>query len=137
MAITLTHPTAGAGGTPQALTLPDALIWINEFAWRQVEQATEYTSTGALLVESWAKQAGRPIELQGGVTYGWCQRSTLTTLNAWAAQPGQVLTLTRNGTAHPVLLDHESGAVQAEPVIQYSDPEPADAYTLTLKFIEI
>ena len=137
MSITLTHPTAGAGSTPLVLTLPDALIWSDEFAWKQVEQTAEYTSTGALVLEAWAKQAGRPITLEGGVDYGWCLRGPLTTLNAWAAQAGQAFTLTRNGTAHAVVWNHEAGAIQAAPVIPYSDPLPADAYSLTLKFLEL
>lgn len=137
MSITLTHPTAGPSGTPVVLTLPADLLWTNEFTWQQVQQSSEYTSTGALVLEAWAKQAGRPIELKGGVDYAWCQRSTLTTLNAWAAQPGQVFTLTRNGVSHQVAWDHEAGAIQAEPLIPYSDPLPEDAYTLTLKFLEL
>lgn len=137
MSITLTHPTAGPGATPLVLELPADLIWANEFAWRQVEQAAEYTTTGALLIDSWAKQAGRPIELQGGVNYAWCLRGTLATLNTWASQPGQAFALTRNGTAHTVVMDHASGAITAEPVVPYSDPLPEDAYSLTLKFLEL
>lgn len=137
MSITLTHPTAGPSGTPLALPLPSDLIWTNEFGWQQVLQTTEYTTTGALLVEAWAKQTGRPIELRGGVDYAWCQHTTLQTLQAWAAQPAQPLTLTRNGTAHTVLMDHAGGAITAEPVVPYSDPLPQDIYTLTLKFIQL
>lgn len=137
MAITLTHPTAGPAGAPLVLALPADLIWTNEFAWQQVQQTAEYTTTGALLLDSWAKQAGRPIELQGGVDYAWCLRSTLATLNTWAAQPGQAFTLTRNGTAHSVVWDHEKTAITAEPIVPYSDPLPEDPYSLTLKFLEL
>lgn len=137
MSITLTHPTAGAGGTPLALQLPPDLIWTDEFAWKQVEQSAEYTSTGALHLEAWAKQAGRPMTLEGGVDYAWCQRDTLTTLNAWAAVPGLVLTLTRNTVPHTVVFDHEATAIEAQPVVPYSDPLPEDAYSLTLKFMQV
>lgn len=137
MSITLTHPTAGAGGTPLALTLPQDLLWADEFAWQQVEQATQYTTTGALVLDAWAKQAGRPITLRGDVDYGWCQRSTLATLNAWAALPGQSFTLSLRGTPRTVVFDHAGGAIDAAPVVPYSDPLPDDHYTLTLKFIEV
>jgi hypothetical protein len=137
MSITLTHPTAGAGNTPVVLDLPADLIWTDEFAWKQVEQSTEYTSTGALHIEAWAKQAGRPITLRGGVDYAWCLRGTLTTLNAWAAVPGLVLTLTRNTVPHTVVFDHEATAIEAQPVVPYSDPLPEDAYSLTLKFMQV
>jgi hypothetical protein len=135
MAITLTHPTAGVGGTPLAVTLPPDLIWENEFAWRQVEQTTQYTSTGALLVDQWVKQAGRPMVLKGDATYGWALRSLLNTLNAWAAQTELQLTLLRNGTPWTVIFDQAANAIEAEPVVPYSDPEDGDHYAITLRFL--
>lgn len=137
MSITITHPTAGVGSTPLALDLPSDLIWTDEFAWKQVEQTTEYTSTGALHIEAWAKQAGRPLTLEGGVDYAWCLRGTLATLNAWAAAPGLVLTLTRNAEPHTVVFDQAAGAIDAKPVVPYSDPLPTDVYSLVLKFIKV
>jgi len=135
MSITLTHPTAGAGSTPQVLTLPSDLIWDNEFSWRQVEQTTEYASTGALVIDQWVKQAGRPMVLKGDATYGWALRSLITTLNTWAGQTALQLTLLRNGTAWTVIFDHAGGAIEADPVVPYSDPEDGDSYTLTLRFL--
>lgn len=137
MSITLTHPTAGAGGTPVALDLPPDALWADEFAWQQVEQAAQYTTTGALVLDAWAKQAGRPITLRGDVDYAWCQRSTLITLNAWAAAAGQQFTLLLRGVLRAVVFDHAAGAIDASPVIPYSDPLPDDHYILTLKFIEV
>lgn len=137
MPITLTHPTAGPGATPLALSLPPDLIWVDEFAFKQIAQTKEYTSTGALVVDEWLRQTGRPITLQGDVTYGWCQRGTLQTLNAWAGQPGLRLTLARNGSNHPVAWDHEAGAIDATPVVPYADPLPGDFYSLVLKLIEV
>lgn len=137
MPITLTHPTAGAGGTPVVLPLPSDLIWANEFAWAKVLQTTEYAGTGALHVDTWVKQAGRPIELRGAVDYAWIQRAELQALNVWADQPGQTFTLTWNGTAFPVIWDHSPNAIAATPIVEFSDPEAADYYSLTLKFLEI
>jgi hypothetical protein len=54
MAITLTNP---AGAT--TLTLPDALNWVDEYAWSPVVQAKTYTTTGALLIEEATKQHAR------------------------------------------------------------------------------
>lgn len=134
---TLTHPTAGAGGTPLVLTLPHDLIWTDEFAWQKVEQVTEYSSTGALLIDEWVRQAGRPITLTGSVDYAWCQRPALQTLNAWAQQPGLVLSLSINGTAHSVTWNHQEAAITADPVVPYSDPQPEDWYSLVLRFLEL
>ena len=135
MSITLTHPTAGAGGTPQVLTLPQDLIWVDEFAWRKVEQTTEYSTTGALLVDQWSKQAGRTMELRGEVDYGWILRGPLETLDAWAAQTELQLTLLRNGASWSVIFDHASGPVEATPVVPYADPEAVDPYALVLRFL--
>lgn len=136
--ITLTHPSAGPGGTPMALALPDQLAWSDEFAWQQVEQATEYTTTGALLLDAYAKQAGRPITLSGSETRAWCERGALLTLRNWASQPGLVLTLAglRNVTRQ-VVFDQDAGALSAEPVHDWADPKDTDPYAITLKFLEL
>ncbi len=136
MSILLTHPTAGAGGVPVTLAVPPDLLWADEFAWRQVEQSSQYTTTGALVLDAWAKRAGRPITLRGDVDYAWCQRSALTTLNAWAALPGQQFTLLLHGSTRSVVFDHASGAIEAAPVVPYADPLPEDHYTLILRFLE-
>lgn len=135
MSITLTHPTAGAGSTPLALTLPADLIWANEFAWRKVEQTTDHTTTGALLVEQWTRQAGRPMELRGDVDYGWVLRGPLNTLNIWAGQTGLQLQLDRNGQPWSVIFDHQAGAIEATQIVPYADPVDADPYSLVLRFL--
>jgi hypothetical protein len=137
MSITLTHPSAGPGGTPLAQALPPDLIWTDEFAWRQIEQSRQYSSTGALVIDEWTRQTGRPITLTGEVTYGWILRGALLTLNAWAAQPGLQMQLARMGVVHNVIFDHSTGAIDAEPIVPYCDPLPTDFYALTLRFIEV
>ena len=135
--ITLTHPTAGSGGTPLALDLPDQLSWPDEFTWQQVEQSTEYTSTGAMVIDAWAKQAGRPITLQAAANRAWCERGALVTLRAWSSQPGQVLTLLLRGAARQVVFNHGSGALDAEPVDDVVDPIDTDPYIVTLRLLEL
>ncbi|MFN3494820.1 MAG: hypothetical protein ACK40L_09950, partial [Hydrogenophaga sp.] len=87
MTITLTHPTAGAGGTPLPLSLPPSLLWVDQYGWKPYEQAKRYTSTGSLHIDNWPKQAGQPMTLQGTQNRAWCARVDLNTLRAWAAQP--------------------------------------------------
>lgn len=134
MSITLTHPTAGAGGTPLALTLPPDLIWTDEFAWQKVEQALEYGLTGALLIDEAVKQAGRPLTLAGEVTHGWILRGALKTLKAWSSQAGLQMQLTRMSETHTLIWSHEEGAIEAAPIVPYSDPIDGDYYSLTLRF---
>jgi hypothetical protein len=48
-----------------AIALPDTLVWEDEFSWSPVAQSTEYSLTGALIVQEAIKLAGRPITLVG------------------------------------------------------------------------
>lgn len=137
MSYTLTHPSAGPGGVPLALTLPPDLLWINEFAWRPVEQAAAYTTTGALVLDQWTRQAGRSIELRGDDRAGWIGRATLRTLHAWAAQTPLQLTLQIGATTYTVAFDHTAGPIEATPVIPFSDPIDGDYYIPVLRFLTI
>lgn len=115
------------------LTLDPDMLWEDEFKWKPVEQKTAYTITGALIVESMAKLAGKPITLSGG----WLARSVLDTLTTWAAIPGQTMTLSLRGVDHTVVFDHENVAVDAQPIIDYAEPDAADQYAVTLRFLKV
>lgn len=129
MAITLTYLAT-------VLTL-DAdekrLLWTDEHAWQPVGQRSQYSVTGALVIESTAKQAGRPITLQGG----WIARTLVEDLRAWSLVAGRQMTLLLHGVTHTVVFDHERGALAAAPVIPYATPDAADNYTVTLRFLKI
>ena len=51
--------------TGVALPLPDDLLWADEHAWSPAVASTSYLITGALLIQSATRQAGRPITLVG------------------------------------------------------------------------
>lgn len=119
------------------VSLPDDLTWPDEFTWQQVEQSAEYTTTGALVLDAFAKQAGRPITLQGSESFAWCQRGALVTLRNWASQPGGVFTLTLRGVARQVVFNHEAGAIEAEAILDYSDPLDTDPYAISIRFLEL
>lgn len=119
------------------LTLPDDLPWTDEFGWPAVEQRSEYSITGALIVEASAKLAGRPVTLTGNETRGWISRATLLTLKAWAALPAQAFTLVINGETLSVAFDQARGAVDATPLFSLVDTDAGDDYIPTLRFIEV
>jgi hypothetical protein len=158
-AITLTHPTANAG-QPQTITLPAGLLWVDEFGWQQVVAQAAWSSTGAYLIDTWAKQAGRPITLRGEQDRAWCERGLLTTLRAWASVPGLVMTLAIRATTLQVVFDHTQGApVDAQPLtdllsaggpafystwapdgtplsdveVDYADPRPTDPFAIQIR----
>ena len=49
--------------TGVALPLPDDLLWSDEHAWSPAVANASYLITGALLIQSATRQAGRPITL--------------------------------------------------------------------------
>ena len=127
----LTHPTQGA------VTLPADLSWPDEFTWQQVQQSTDYSTTGALILDAFTKQAGRPITLEGSETHAWCSRGDLVTLRNWASQAGQTFALTLRGATRNVVFNHEAGALDAQPIVDFSDPENTDNYAISIRFLEL
>lgn len=79
--------------TLNAITLPQGLLWEEEFTWSPLAQATEYSLTGALIVEQAIKQAGRPMTLIGGKDFAWITRAQVAILKA-LLDTGAVMTLT-------------------------------------------
>jgi hypothetical protein len=130
MATTLTYVAT-------TLTLAEDLLWPDEYSWQAVEQRQEYTITGALIVEAAAKLSGRPMTLQAAADYGWITRDTLETLRTWALLAGQQFTLLYRGVTHTVAFDHARGAIDAQQIIDYSDPEATDDYAVTLRFLKV
>ena len=132
MSITLTY-----NGT--TATLSDRLQWVDEFAWSPVEQATAYSTTGALLVDVAVKQSGQPITLEGTDTNAWITRALCSTLQAWAALPGIELDLVLRGQAHQVIFDHAKGGFSAQPVWKLLDGEitPELFYRPTFRFLKV
>ena len=66
--------------TGVALPLPDDLLWSDEHAWSPAVTSVSYLLTGALLVQSATRQAGRPITLVGLVDMAWVTRVTVATV---------------------------------------------------------
>ena len=121
-----------------SITLPDDLEWTDETAYSVVEQSTEHTLTGALVLDVGARLAGRPITLTGGDDV-WVTRAMVDALRAWADTPGLALTLTMNGYAAKLVMFRlqDGPGVEARPV-RFAAPIAADdAYMLTLYLMEI
>ena len=132
MSITLTY-----NGT--TATLSDRLQWTNEYDWSPVDQATGYSTRGALLVDVGLKLAGQPITLEGTDTNAWISRALCSTLQAWAALPGIQLGLVLRGQAHQVIFDHAKGGFSAQPVWKLLDGEitPELFYRPTFRFLKV
>lgn len=132
MSIELTYSTT-------TITLDPDLFWTDEYAWSPVEQTTQRTVSGALIVSVAARAAGRPITLQPeDDSSAWITRDTLETLRSWAAVAGRQMTLTLRGTPYTVIFRHHDGsAVDAVPIQHFSDTDGDDYYRVTLRFMEV
>ncbi|WP_219211936.1 hypothetical protein [Variovorax boronicumulans] len=128
-----------------AIELPDDLIWVDELAWSPIRQKKGYSIEGALIVDRFVLQAGRPITLIGNERRSWVARGKLLALQAWASLPTDpVFTLRLHGIDRQVIFDlgeaanTTEGAVRGEPVFPFADPEDEDAYcSVELRFMEI
>jgi hypothetical protein len=132
MSITLVY-----SGT--TLTLPEDYFWQDENAWHPVEQTAQRTITGSVVISASQRVGGRPITLQpldDGTA--WMPYSMLATLKTWGAVAGRQMTLTIRGAVRTVIFRHQDGsAIEATPIVHYSDVVSGDFYLVTLKFQEV
>lgn len=121
------------------ITLPEDLLWVDEFSWNPVQQSAEATITGALIVQSATKLAGRQITLQPeDDDSAWMTRTVLEQVRNFAAEAGKEMVLTLRGQPHDVVFRHQEGsAIESSPVVHYNDVDPGDFYRVTLRLMEI
>ena len=130
MSTTLTHNSV-------TLPLPDDIVWSDEYDWHPVVQSREFTTTGALLIESAVKQAGRPISLNNTEEQAWFTKAQCDQLRIWAGLPGIVLSLNYRGVTYSVVFDHENTAFEATPLVFYRETVSGDYYIVNMRFIEV
>lgn len=125
-----------------ALLLPDDLLWTDEHGWSPTVASTSYLITGALLIQSATRQAGRPITLEGAPDMAWVTRSRVEQLRTWAAMPvsgtsGRFLLTFADTRSFTVAFRHSDTPMEAEPVLGIPARADTDFYRLTLRFMEI
>ena len=131
MATTPTHHTLGT------LQLPRGMVWVDEFDWHAVDKSTEYSLTGALVIDVGTRQAGRTITLQGEESAGWITRTALLALYALAAQADETHTLTlADGRTFSVMFEGGK-SLQATPVARPEIPPANYPYAATVRLIEV
>lgn len=128
--------------TGVALPLPDDLLWADEHAWSPAVTAVSYLLTGALLVQSATRQAGRPITLVGPSDMAWVTRATVATLHNWAAAPlaaasGRFELTLRDARVFTVAFRHADTAIDAEPVLGFPAQSDTDFYRITLRLMQL
>lgn len=131
MSITLTY-----SGT--TVTLDPDLYWDDEASWHPVEQSTQRTVTGSLIISNASLLGGRPITLRPiDDESAWMPRAPVDILRGWAAVAGRQMTLTLRGQSRTVVFRHSDGAIEATPLLHFNDANDADWYRVVLRFLEI
>ena len=117
-------------------TLPDDLLWINEFDSNPVAQSTERSLSWAFLVQEGQLSHGRSIVLSGNGEAGWVSRLTVKNLYA-LSEVANSMTLPDN-RQFSVIFDRSNGApVEAQQVMPFAYPEDNDQYLLTLRLLTV
>lgn len=117
------------------LTLPDELVWLDEFAWTPVAQTEDYSLAGAFLVQQGVKLAGRPLTLGRNQGEVWAKRSLILSLQAKAATTDQMTLTLHDGRSFHVIWRVGDGPIEATQVVEYNYPPAAAWYNLTLRFL--
>ena len=119
------------------IQIPRGMVWVDEFAWQPVEKSAEYSITGALLIDSGVRLAGRTITLQADTDAGWITRATLFALQALAATPEGVHTLTLADTRTFTVQFAPGECLTATPIARPELPPSHHPYVATVRLIEV
>ncbi|KEQ18076.1 hypothetical protein [Endozoicomonas numazuensis] len=125
--------------TLDSITLPDDLLWINEFDWNPVVQSQDRSLTGGLLIQEQSKSYGRPIELSGGEDAAWVSRSVVVNLLALSQVANKVMTLTLPDLRqYSVIFDRSAGSpIEARQVLPYAYPGDDYQYSLVIRLLTV
>jgi hypothetical protein len=125
------------------VSLPNGLVWSDEFDWITPQVDTAYTLTGAMIVQLANKQAGRSITLTGGVNFSWLNRTQLLAVKSvidTCPDTGMVLTL-HDARLFNVVPASDCLSAQQVPLVMDSgiaDPSTTTNYYISyIKLIEV
>lgn len=121
------------------ITIPDDLVWIDEFDFSPVSQSIERTIGGSFIVDEAPLLHGRPVTLQGG-EFVWMTKQTLVDIQTLASVAGKVLTLTlADGQVLDVIFRRDNGnPFSGEPVRRKTVQENTVNYrNITLRFYTV
>jgi hypothetical protein len=121
------------------IQLPRGLVWSDELNWVAREAATEYSLTGALLIDVGVRLAGRPITLEAADDAGWMPRATVRALmDLCDADPdaAHVLTLA-DGRTFDVRFAAGDTPITAHAVLRPELPPDTYPYVATVRLITV
>ncbi|PHS23508.1 MAG: hypothetical protein COA83_09730 [Methylophaga sp.] len=119
------------------ITLPQALVWADEYEWSPVSQGVKKTLTGALIVVEQKQLKGREITLQGDPESTWINKADLELLRAKANTADLTMTLSYHGTNYSVMFLRSQTPIDAQLIVPFENPQPDDVYNITLRLMEV
>ncbi len=120
------------------ISLPDGLVWTDEFAHAAVAQSVKRALDGSLVVFYGGIPSGREITLASEPDAGWFTREQVEAIELRARSPGAVLPLMLRGQSWLVMFRyHQAPAFEATPLIPRVNPAPGDFYLGTLKLMTL
>lgn len=123
--------------TLDTIQLPNSVVWINEFEWTPTQQSKTYTLTGALVIETAQKQAGRPIVLEGRQDSGWVKRNNIDALFSKLSSNDDMTLTLHDNRVFTVVFDHEAKPIESKPIQDFPIPKNAQPYTLILRLLVV
>ncbi len=120
------------------MTLPDNLLWVNEFDWTPVAQSTDRSLTGSLIVSESLMTYGRSIVLGDGGN-SWFMLAELNTLFALSEIPKKKMLLTLPGGREcTVIFDRSEGSpIEAQQVLPLSEPSEDHFYAVVIRLLTV
>ena len=125
--------------TLDGITLPNDLVWRDEYKWQPVSQVIDKSLTGVLIIQEAKQVKGRSIKLVGTQNSGWITKSTLDLLKVKYDTPNLAMVLVINSVSYNVVFKRSSnqGALTAQLIRECSNPTSTENYFVTLEFITI
>lgn len=128
--------------TLQELTLPDSLLWVDEFKWGASLSKSQYTLTGDMVVQTSKRNIGRPITLEyPDENQAWVPRSLVQTLVEWLNYPTRRYTLKfqypTDVRSFTVMFRHSEGAIESTPVKGFPEHSADAWFRLKIKLMEV
>lgn len=120
------------------VTLNPDMEWQDENSWSPIEQTSERTITGAMILQVGTRVGCRPITLAPpDSSAAWMTFSQVELLRNFAAVPALQMKLTLRGVERTVVFRHQDGGFEAAPVVFYRDNDGSDFYLCTLRLLEL
>lgn len=127
--------------TLDATTLDADLIWVERLTSPQLTQSITRDLDGHAFIEEDALLGGLPVTLaggrNGGRVSGVMTDAELVTLRASVVANATMTLTLHDDTELTVRWRHDGPPIDADPLVPSADPQTADLYIVTLRFITV